>query len=329
MNFTLPASADRGASTAAALVGAGLGFGLGAVFLFAGLSKDAAADVRVDVAAQEIALAERPYDLIDPSEIAPPASAPMRDGLRGAHAPPSAPVERVLAVKTARSLDCLTEAVYYEARGETPKGQAAVAQVVMNRVRHPAFPSSVCGVVYQGANGRGCQFSFACNGAMHARRESAAWRNARRIATAALSGTVVADIGSATHFHTTGVSPNWGPSLARVSQVGLHVFYRLATNGVRAAVHREPAKSDDAPRVVYASLLPMGGARDLPEAEIELAPVFPMGAEAGHAAPDASSAASAVVKTDEAVTPVAGGAATVAKPAKAVSEQAVPAQPAA
>lgn len=296
MHSNSPASADRGALTAAALVGAGLGLGLGAVFLVAGLSRDATEFARLDAQAQVAAQAEPAYDFIAPTAVTPAA---LREGLRGAHSPPTATVERVRALKTARSLDCLTEAVYYEARGETPKGQAAVAQVVLNRVRHPAFPKSVCGVVYQGANGRGCQFSFACNGALHARRESAAWREARRVATNALSGAVIADIGSATHFHTTSVSPNWGPNLARVSQVGLHVFYRLATNGVRAAVHREPAKGE-APRVALASLLPIGGA--LPEADISLAPAFPTAAEPAHV-PAASPVASAVVKAEEGAVP--------------------------
>jgi hypothetical protein len=126
-----------------------------------------------------------------------------------------------------RELDCLTQAVYFEARGETPRGQAAVAQVVLNRVKHPAFPKSVCAVVYQGAARRGCQFSFACDGSMRRGREAAAWGRARKVASRALSGVVLADVGSATHFHTTGVSPGWGPRMMRVSQVGLHIFYRF------------------------------------------------------------------------------------------------------
>lgn len=147
-------------------------------------------------------------------------------------------------------LECLTQAVYFEARGETKAGQAAVAQVVLNRVRHPAFPNSVCGVVFQGSHRRkGCQFSFACNGAMKARRESNAWREARQIASRALSGVVMAEVGSATHFHTTYVRPNWGPQLSRVTQVGLHVFYRLGRGGGSQA-----APKADEPETVYARL---------------------------------------------------------------------------
>lgn len=136
------------------------------------------------------------------------------------------------ALEASRDLECLTQAVYYEARGETPAGQAAVAQVVLNRVRHPAFPKSICGVVFQGAYGRGtCQFSFACDGSMRKRREPGAWARAERVATRALSGSVMGDIGNATHFHTINVSPGWGPRMTRVGQVGLHIFYRFGGRG--------------------------------------------------------------------------------------------------
>jgi spore germination cell wall hydrolase CwlJ-like protein len=160
----------------------------------------------------------------------------------------------------ARSLDCLTEAVYFEARGETPRGQAAVAQVVMNRVANPNFPKTVCGVVFQGAaqsaSGHGCQFSFACDGAMHHGLESEAWDRARRIAERALSGVVLADVGAATHFHTLDVRPGWGPQMLRVAQVGLHVFYRPNPH----APAMMPA-SDSAPRVLAS--LPLGPTSNL------------------------------------------------------------------
>ena len=139
--------------------------------------------------------------------------------------------------RTRSDLECLTQAVYYEARGESPRGQFAVAQVVMNRVKHPAFPKSVCAVVFQGAGRRGCQFSFACDGSMRGRREAVAWLRAKRVATRALAGAALADIGSATHFHTTGVSPIWAPHMLRVSQVGMHVFYRFSPRKLQ----RDPA----------------------------------------------------------------------------------------
>src|SRR6202008_874279 len=106
----------------------------------------------------------------------------------------------------ARALECLTSAIYYEAAQEPADGQRAVAQVVLNRVRHPAFPNSVCGVVYQGSTrSTGCQFSFTCDGSMLHPRELGAWARAREIAQAALDGYVYAPIGLATHYHTTAI----------------------------------------------------------------------------------------------------------------------------
>ena len=127
----------------------------------------------------------------------------------------------------ARALECLTAAIYYEARSEHRDGQRAVAQVVLNRVRDRAFPKSVCGVVYQGSHrSTGCQFSFTCDGSMHARRNSGAWDRSALIAAAALAGDVYAAVGSATHYHANYVTPWWASSLAQVGQVGAHIFYR-------------------------------------------------------------------------------------------------------
>ncbi|PZR37410.1 cell wall hydrolase [Caulobacter segnis] len=150
------------------------------------------------------------------------------------------------ALESSRELECLADAIYYEARGETPSGQAAVAQVVMNRVRHPAFPKSICGVVFQGAYNRtGCQFSFACDGSMRHARDTGAWNRARKIAARALSGAITNQVGSATHFHTTNVSPGWGPRLLRVAQVGMHIFYRFGRHS--AASSHLPTVDDIAP----------------------------------------------------------------------------------
>ena len=125
------------------------------------------------------------------------------------------------------ALRCLTAAVYYEARSESEDGQRAVAQVVLNRVRHPAFPNSVCGVVYQGSNrATGCQFSFTCDGSLGRRREPGAWDRAREIAEQALSGSVYAPVGVATHYHTTSIRAWWAASMAHAVTVGSHIFYR-------------------------------------------------------------------------------------------------------
>ncbi|WP_312821359.1 cell wall hydrolase [Brevundimonas sp.] len=155
-----------------------------------------------------------------------------------------------------RDLECLTQAVYYEARGEGKNGMKAVAQVVLNRARHPAFPKTVCGVVFQGSNrSTGCQFSFTCNGVMRAAVNRAAWNRARDVASAALSGEVYRDVGAATHFHTTAVSPAWRNSLVRVNQVGNHMFYRFGgRNGSAANLAREIQASAAVPQVMQASL---------------------------------------------------------------------------
>src|SRR5688572_25735736 len=126
-----------------------------------------------------------------------------------------------------QSLECLTQAVYYEARNQSADGQRAVAQVVLNRVRHPAYPNSVCGVVFQGSERiTGCQFSFTCDGSMYRGIDRRAWERAREIAHAALSGDVYRPVGLALNFHTTSISPYWAPSLVRQAVVGSHIFYR-------------------------------------------------------------------------------------------------------
>lgn len=130
--------------------------------------------------------------------------------------------------KSARELDCLTSALYYEARGEGQAGMEAVAQVIVNRARHPDFPKSLCGVIYQGAGrGRGCQFSFACDGSMRRRTEAALWDRARAVAERAMDGQVSSAVGTSTFFHATRISPGWR-GLTRVATVGRHVFYRHA-----------------------------------------------------------------------------------------------------
>jgi spore germination cell wall hydrolase CwlJ-like protein len=131
------------------------------------------------------------------------------------------------AADRARAVACLSQAVYYEAAREPLKGQQAVAQVVLNRVRHPAYPKSVCGVVYQGAaRATGCQFTFTCDGSLRVRPEPALWARAEEVARRALAGYVDPDVGSATHYHAVYVDPYWAPSLVKMTQVGQQIFYR-------------------------------------------------------------------------------------------------------
>ncbi|MDE0878240.1 MAG: cell wall hydrolase [Sphingomonas bacterium] len=142
---------------------------------------------------------------------------------------PSRPfVENAAAPDAQRALDCLTQAVYYEARSESEDGQRAVAQVVLNRVRNPAYSNSVCGTVYEGSRrATGCQFSFTCDGSLNRRREPTAWSRAAQVAADALSGYVYAPVGTATYYHTAAVNPSWAARVTRVATIGAHLFYRL------------------------------------------------------------------------------------------------------
>lgn len=121
---------------------------------------------------------------------------------------------------------CLTQAIYYEAATESDAGKAAVAQVILNRMKHPAYPNTVCGVIYQGSSRPGCQFSFACDGSMRRPPVPALWRRSAEIARAALSGHVETSVGMATHYHANYVLPRWAPKLTKIEQIGAHIFYR-------------------------------------------------------------------------------------------------------
>ncbi|MEP7008275.1 MAG: cell wall hydrolase [Sphingomonas bacterium] len=127
----------------------------------------------------------------------------------------------------ARAIDCLTAAVLYEA-GDDAEGQRAVAQVVINRARHPAFPKTICGVVFQGSErSTGCQFTFTCDGALAGHTwPEIYWTRARTTATAALDGAVYKPVGYSTHYHTDWVVPYWQSSLDKVAAVHTHLFFR-------------------------------------------------------------------------------------------------------
>jgi len=126
-----------------------------------------------------------------------------------------------------RAVECLTAAIYYEAGYESTAGQQAVAQVVLNRMRHPSYPKTVCGVVFQGSNRTtGCQFTFTCDGSLARRPAPAVWERARKIAVEALNGKVMKSVGNATHYHANYVVPYWASSLAKVTTIGTHIFYR-------------------------------------------------------------------------------------------------------
>jgi spore germination cell wall hydrolase CwlJ-like protein len=124
-----------------------------------------------------------------------------------------------------QAAECLATAALYEA-GDDLRGQRAVIQVILNRVRAPGFPKTICGVVYQGS-GRttGCQFSFTCDGSFRRRPVHLGWGAARRAARRALAGYVFADVGRATHYHTDWMVPYWRDTLVKVGRVRSHLFY--------------------------------------------------------------------------------------------------------
>jgi spore germination cell wall hydrolase CwlJ-like protein len=159
-----------------------------------------------------------------------------------------------------RSLQCLAEAIYYEARSESEDGQRAVAQVVLNRVRHPAFPGSVCGVVYQGPlrAGGGCQFTFTCDGSLVRLPFGEDWARARRIAAEALAGYVYAPVGLSTNYHTHQVLPDWAFRLAKATVIGNHIFYRMpGAWGGAAAFSQAYRGLEPSPATVMAARLPI------------------------------------------------------------------------
>ncbi|WP_375383219.1 cell wall hydrolase [uncultured Sphingomonas sp.] len=152
------------------------------------------------------------------------------------------------ALDRGRALECLTAAIYYEAGNQSDDGERAVAQVVLNRVRHPAFPATVCGVVYQGSEHAGCQFSFACDGSMARARSRDGWVRALRIASDALAGQVFAPVGLATHYHTFAVTPAWNRALVMTDAIGAHFFHRWKGYwGTAAAFHQPWSEHEPVP----------------------------------------------------------------------------------
>lgn len=136
-------------------------------------------------------------------------------------------------VFSANEQKCLAEGIYFESRGEPLKGQAAVAQVILNRVRNPAYPGSICGVVYQNKQWRNrCQFSFACDNIRDRIFAKSDWKMAYEVALAVTAGKIwLNEVGSATHYHATYVRPNWARTMKRVGRIGLHIFYRTYGGG--------------------------------------------------------------------------------------------------
>ncbi|WP_420800588.1 cell wall hydrolase [Polycladidibacter stylochi] len=137
------------------------------------------------------------------------------------------------SVNDAKQLRCLAEAIYFEARSEPRNGQIAVAQVVLNRVKNPAYPNNICDVVYQNKHQlNACQFSFACDGYPEIIYNRKSWAKAQRLAKLAANGEVSApSVGAATHYHAVYVNPKWASSMKKQKQIGLHIFYKTYGGG--------------------------------------------------------------------------------------------------
>jgi spore germination cell wall hydrolase CwlJ-like protein len=128
---------------------------------------------------------------------------------------------------------CLANGIYFEARSESVRGQAAVAQVILNRVRNPAYPNSICGVVYQNDSWfNRCQFSFACDGRKKRIDDPVAYKTAQDIAMAVTAGKIfIPEVGSSTHYYAQYVHPGWARTMQKMTKIGLHIFYRTYGGG--------------------------------------------------------------------------------------------------
>ncbi|HYS46842.1 MAG TPA: cell wall hydrolase [Rhizomicrobium sp.] len=169
-----------------------------------------------------------------PSTDKPVAVKPV---LQVAEAHPSGIVPAADAVMTQLLAEhkCLSEALYYEARGEGAGGQKAVAEVVFHRMNRGDYGHSICAVVYEGSKRPGCQFSFTCNGDMKRAKQPAAWRQAETLAAQILTGQVSLKnaTGGALNYHAVSVAPDWAETMDKTTQIGNHVFYRGAPHATR------------------------------------------------------------------------------------------------
>ncbi len=137
--------------------------------------------------------------------------------------------------RTAAEVKCLATAIYFEARGEPELGRIAVAQVVLNRLKNPAYPNTVCGVVYQNKNKRNrCQFSFACDGIPDRVTEAGPWAELQALAKKIVNDDrtlFLSDVGAATHYHANYVRPRWARSMKKMDKIGRHIFYKTRNGG--------------------------------------------------------------------------------------------------
>ncbi|HEX7856577.1 MAG TPA: cell wall hydrolase [Sphingobium sp.] len=184
--------------------------------------------------------APRPGDDPAVTTLAPGQNSPHILQIERGPVPLSMAMRGITSLDDARALQCMTNALYYEAGNEPEEGQRAVAQVILNRLASGRWPNSICAVVYQGGEraDRGCQFTFSCDGSMARIPNVTAWIRARRIAARALGGDVFAPAGLATFYHTLAVRPPWVDRVRPVAVVGAHIFYRLPGEAGAPATYR-------------------------------------------------------------------------------------------
>lgn len=243
LTTALEEPAGRRTLAASAAIGACVGLAIGSAYVAGALARASVEDAQSRLVAG-FGAAAAPA----PAEAAPASASAAPDQAAGAATPAAAVVGLRGSAAPARDLECLSQAVYYEARGEAERGRQAVAQVVINRTRQARFPRSICGVVFQHAV-RGCAFAFACDGQTRRALEPAAWRDARRIAQRTLAGFVLPEVRSATDFRSGGHAP---AGLERVAQIGAHVFFRGTVRPRHAAAAPVAAAPAEAPRLMKA-----------------------------------------------------------------------------
>jgi spore germination cell wall hydrolase CwlJ-like protein len=162
-----------------------------------------------------------------------PRSIVLVPGVDAAHAWVNDPIPA--SARSKPEMKCLATAIYFEARGEPQKGQLAVAQVVLNRLKNPAYPKSICGVVYQNKNMRNrCQFSFACDGIKDRITDAGSWNQAQSLAKKVLADNrtlFLADVGTSTHYHANYVRPRWARHMKKMEKIGRHIFYKTYNGG--------------------------------------------------------------------------------------------------
>ncbi len=189
----------------------------------------------VSVAALSPELASEALDAIDQlaSDVPVPRSMPQTLAYARADLPATVFDGSISDKKGKRysekELWCMATGIYFEARGESYRGQIAVAQVVMNRVAHKLYPETICGVVFQNQHKRNaCQFSFACDGIPEVINDQKSWKQAMKIAQDVVAGhEYLSEVGASTHYHATYVYPHWAPRMNKVTKIGLHIFYEF------------------------------------------------------------------------------------------------------